>query len=66
MGRELQRLEKKIQEIDEELERVSRRINNPNFLNRAPEETVQKEKQRFSELSTEKAKLVRLKEAITR
>lgn len=66
IGRELQRLEKKIQEIDEELERVSRRINNPNFLNRAPEETVQKEKQRFSELSTEKAKLVRLKEAITR
>ncbi len=66
IGRELQRLEKKIQKIDEELERVSRRINNPNFLNRAPKETVQKEKQRFSELSSEKAKLVRLKEAIAR
>jgi valyl-tRNA synthetase len=66
IGQELQRLEKKIQEVDEELERVSRRINNPDFLNRAPEETVQREKRRFSELNAEKTKLVRLKEAIAK
>ncbi len=46
---ELARLEKEIGKITSDMERISKKLENPNFVDRAPAAVVQKEKNRLSD-----------------
>ena len=54
---ELQRLTKEITRIKNELPRVEKKINNPKFLEKAPNNVVEKERQKLHEFQTNLAKL---------
>ncbi|MBN2702109.1 MAG: valine--tRNA ligase, partial [Methylothermaceae bacterium] len=58
-GAELQRLTKEIDKLNKELPRVEGKLNNPKFLERAPDEVVAKERQKLEEMQ---ASLSRLEE----
>ncbi|WP_022949187.1 valine--tRNA ligase [Methylohalobius crimeensis] len=60
---ELQRLTKEIDKLNKELPRVEGKLNNPKFLERAPDEVVAKERQKLEEMQ---ASLSRLEEQRTR
>ena len=47
---ELARLEKEIQKIQKELPRVEGKLNNVDFVNKAPPEVLKKEEQKLTEL----------------
>jgi len=55
-------LEKKINELEKVLNRISSRINNENFLKNAPAEKVEEEKKRFQDLSLQVKRLIELKD----
>lgn len=55
---EKNRLEKEIKKLEKEMERTQKKLQNESFLEKAPPEIVQKEKDKFSRLET---KLVKLK-----
>ncbi|MEN3186273.1 MAG: valine--tRNA ligase [Atribacterota bacterium] len=55
--RELERLEKKILGVDVEIERIKSKLENQDFLNRAPQEVVEREKERWQTLLEEKRRL---------
>jgi valyl-tRNA synthetase len=63
VGKFIASLEKKINDLEKILERVSLRINNENFLRNAPKEKVEEEKIRFKELSLQMKSLKELKDA---
>ena len=54
---EIARLEKEIKKTEDELKKVSSKLSNPNFVNKAPEEVVEKNKKIFTELTDKKEKL---------
>ncbi len=56
-NQELARLEKNIQELEKDLEKVSAKLVNNNFLERAPEEVVEKERSKEQELKIQRDKL---------
>ena len=58
LGQEITRLEKSRQELERDLEKVSAKLVNPNFLERAPEAVVSKEREKEQELRTRHDKLV--------
>ena len=51
---ELSRLDKEIAEICKELERVNKKLSNKDFLNKAPSEIVEKEKNKKNEMEEKK------------
>jgi valyl-tRNA synthetase len=51
VGKETERIKKEIGKISKDLERTEKKLANPEFLERAPEEIVQKEREIFEELS---------------
>ncbi|MBI4650115.1 valine--tRNA ligase [Candidatus Desantisbacteria bacterium] len=54
---ERMRLQKEIEKIDKELSFVTAKLNNQNFIDKAPKEVVEKEKNKLSELNKIKEKL---------
>ncbi len=58
--REKERLSKKLSQINEEMEKTQRKVNNEDFLKRAPSSIVEKEKEKFKALLEEKEKLEKL------
>ncbi len=62
-AQEIKRLSKEKNKVEKELSRVQARLNNPDFLARAPEEVVRKEKARAEELTE---KLRRIEENLAR
>ncbi|MEN3183421.1 MAG: valine--tRNA ligase [Atribacterota bacterium] len=61
---EAQRLAKKLLALEQDLERLRKRLDNPDFLTRAPEEVVEEEKRRYLEAQKELGRLQRLLESI--
>ncbi|MBF0472970.1 MAG: valine--tRNA ligase [Nitrospirae bacterium] len=54
---EADRMNKELAKIDEALKTLDKKLFNEDFLNRAPEAVVQKEKSRYAELITKKKKI---------
>ncbi len=46
------KLQKQIEKLEKELHKISRKLENPKFLANAPENIVQKEKEKFTEVKT--------------
>jgi valyl-tRNA synthetase len=61
---ELDRLEKEIAKVDKNLQSVERKLANEDFLAKAPQEVVSKEKERHRELAQKREKLQRLQERL--
>jgi valyl-tRNA synthetase len=57
IGKEVERLRKEEQKVDQELARVKKLLSNRNFADKAPPEAVEKEKTREIELN-EKKKII--------
>ena len=56
---EIQRLSKAIAKIEADCKNVEKKLGNPKFLERAPAEIIEKEKDRLHEIKEKKAKLTR-------
>jgi valyl-tRNA synthetase len=54
-----ERWQKRLNELTKELERVKVRLSNPQFVERAPVEIVEAERQRLAELTQQKETLER-------
>jgi valyl-tRNA synthetase len=54
---ELARLTKEMQKADADIARIDAKLNNPNFMARAPEEVVEEEKEKREEAVARKAKI---------
>ncbi|MFL5319889.1 MAG: class I tRNA ligase family protein, partial [Myxococcaceae bacterium] len=54
---ERKRIDKELQKIDQELSSISKKMENPNFVQRAPPEVVAESRARIDELTAKKAKL---------
>ena len=61
---ELARLDKELAKLDKALEGVSKKLANPGFLNKAPEEVVVKEQAKKAEMQEKKEKLVALQKRL--
>jgi valyl-tRNA synthetase len=57
LNEESARLKKEIAKVDSELSSLRRKLENPNFMARAPAEVVEKDRSRVEELGARKAKL---------
>jgi len=57
IGKESQRINKELGKVNKDLEQTERKLSNSKFLNRAPEDIIDKEKQKLEEFSTQKKKL---------
>jgi len=60
VSKELNRLQKEIGELKILIDQIDRKLNNPDFLARAPEEIIEKENQRRAEFASRLARLTRL------
>ncbi|MEZ4864615.1 MAG: valine--tRNA ligase [Caldilineaceae bacterium] len=58
LAAEQNRLQKEIDNIDNQLQRIAGLLNNPGFVNKAPENVVTRERNRQAELEETKAQLV--------
>lgn len=56
-GKEVVRLEKEITKIDSEIEKLNKKMNNPGFVNKAPESVVDKVKNQYQEYVEKQEKL---------
>ncbi len=56
-GKEVARLDKEIAKIDSEVEKLNKKLNNPGFVNKAPEAVVDKVKTQYLEYVEKKEKL---------
>ncbi len=61
---ELQRLEKEVSKVEGEIKRLQGKLNNPNFVERAPEAVVAKEREKLEEARTRQQQLVEQREKI--
>ncbi len=52
------RIQKELAKIEKELTKINGKLNNQNFIDKAPEEIIQKEKQKRDELNDSKGKLL--------
>ena len=57
LDREISRLGKDLEEVSSQLERTEAKLENRNFIDRAPEEVVEKERGKLEEFRTRKEKL---------
>ncbi len=55
--KERARLSKDLVKVDKELERTKRKLDNPNFINKAKKEVVEKERKIYEELSEKKKRI---------
>jgi len=61
---ELARLDKNLAKLEKTMKGVSGKLNNPGFVNNAPEAVVEGEKKKLAEMEEEKTKLTQLKERL--
>jgi valyl-tRNA synthetase len=61
---ELQRLQKEIGKVESEIKRLQGKLNNPNFVERAPEAVVAKEQEKLNEVETRQQQLIEQREKI--
>lgn len=61
---ELDRLNKNLEKLDKEILRINQKLSNQNFIAKAPEEVITKEKQKLEELQLSFAKLNEQKERL--
>ncbi|MGQ9472449.1 MAG: valine--tRNA ligase [Candidatus Caldatribacteriaceae bacterium] len=61
---EVKRISKKILSLEEDIQKVRTRMENPDFLNKAPQEVVERERERLEMLLQEKERLEILKEGM--
>ncbi|MDH5360918.1 MAG: valine--tRNA ligase [Gammaproteobacteria bacterium] len=61
---ELARLGKEIEKLEKETQRISGKLNNDKFVSKAPEEVVQKEKDKLAEMETAMSQLKEQQEKI--
>jgi valyl-tRNA synthetase len=54
---EIERLKKEMARVQEEIEKISRKLNNPDFMSRAPEDVVSEIKSRYNEMIEKLQKL---------
>jgi valyl-tRNA synthetase len=57
LEKEIEKLNKELRSIEEALKRTTGKLNNPSFLSKAPEQVVQKERDKQEELSGRKEKI---------
>ncbi|MEM7007625.1 MAG: class I tRNA ligase family protein, partial [Thermodesulfobacteriota bacterium] len=57
IDKETQRVKKDIAKVSKDLDQTEKKLNNSNFLDRAPEDVINKEKEKLQEFSTQKEKL---------
>ncbi len=57
LEQEKQRLDKELAKITQDMERIEKRLQNTDFLKRAPKNVIQETKGRLQELQAKKAKL---------
>ncbi|MCH6576008.1 MAG: hypothetical protein IH795_12570 [Bacteroidetes bacterium] len=55
---EISRINKEVSKIDEDLKFIEKKLNNKKFIERAPKEIVEKEKNKFKELSDNKSRML--------
>ncbi|MCS7280711.1 MAG: valine--tRNA ligase [Desulfobacterota bacterium] len=57
VDKEISRIEKEMKRLDEELEKVFKKLNNKDFLEKAPPEVIEKNKETLEELRNKRSKL---------
>ena len=63
--KEVERIKREISKVSKDVELSQRKLSNPDFVERAPEEVVEKEKERFEELSSKKRKMEEVLEKLS-
>jgi valyl-tRNA synthetase len=63
--KEVERIRREISKVVKEVEQADRKLSNPDFLERAPEDVVVKEKEKFEELSLKKRKMEEVLEKLS-
>ncbi|HEX3034808.1 MAG TPA: valine--tRNA ligase [Thermodesulfobacteriota bacterium] len=63
--REVERINKEIAKVVKDIESSKKKLSNPDFLSRAPEEVVEKEKEKFEELSLRKQRMEEVLERLS-
>jgi valyl-tRNA synthetase len=58
--KETERIKREISKVSKDVELSQKKLSNPDFLERAPEEVVEKEREKFEELSLKKQKMEEL------
>lgn len=58
VDKEMLRIDKEIKKLDEELEKVFKKLNNRDFLDKAPPEVIEKNRETMEELKNKRSKLV--------
>lgn len=58
VSKELGRIQKELQKIDEDGERLIRKLNNPSFREKAPAEVIEKNEKTYAELQKKREKLL--------
>jgi valyl-tRNA synthetase len=63
--KEVERIKREISKVSKDVELSQKKLSNPDFVERAPEEVVEKEKERFEELSSKKRKMEEVLEKLS-
>ncbi len=63
--KETQRIKREISKISKDIELSQKRLSNPDFLERAPEDVIEREKEKFEELSLKKQKMEEVLERLS-
>jgi valyl-tRNA synthetase len=58
ISKELLRINKELTKIDEDCERLMQKLNNPSFIEKAPQEVIEKNKFNYEELQKKQKKLI--------
>jgi valyl-tRNA synthetase len=56
-GEEKKRLEKELKKVEKEIIFLSKKLSNPNFVDRAPPDVIEKDRQKHKDLSEKQTKL---------
>ncbi len=56
-GEEKKRVEKELKKVEKEIIFLSKKLSNPNFVDKAPPEVIEKDRQRNKDLSEKQTKL---------
>lgn len=58
IAQEIARLEKEIQHLNSEVERVEKKLNNPGFVSKAPEKVIEEERAKLADYSDKRSKVI--------
>jgi valyl-tRNA synthetase len=64
LDKEIERMEKEIEEMDFEIKRAEGKLSNKGFVNNAPQDLVEGEKQKLKEYQEKKEKLIERKKEL--